>query len=43
VLPPGGLPGADEVYAETLSLPFDQHLTDEELDAVSAAIWQEGI
>ncbi|GAA2149004.1 perosamine synthetase [Humibacillus xanthopallidus] len=43
VLPPGGLPGADEVYAETLSLPFDQHLTDDELDAVSAAIWQEGM
>lgn len=41
VLPPGGLPGADEVYAETLSLPFDQHLTDDDLDAVCAALWEE--
>ncbi|HET7798801.1 MAG TPA: DegT/DnrJ/EryC1/StrS family aminotransferase [Humibacillus xanthopallidus] len=43
VLPPGGLPGADEVYAETLSLPFDQHLADDELDAVCDALWEEGV
>ncbi|MEW1952672.1 DegT/DnrJ/EryC1/StrS family aminotransferase [Terrabacter sp. NPDC080008] len=42
VLPSGGLPGADEVFAETLSLPFDQNLSDDDVDDVCAALWQMG-
>ncbi len=42
VLPDGGLPGADAVFAETLSLPLDQNLTDEDVDDVCAALWDIG-
>ncbi|EWT01727.1 hypothetical protein N865_07705 [Intrasporangium oryzae NRRL B-24470] len=42
VLPPDGLPGADEVFDETLSLPCDQNLTDDDVDDVCAALWQIG-
>lgn len=42
VLPSGGLPGADEVFQETLSLPFDQNLSDDDVDDVCAALWQMG-
>lgn len=42
VLPSGGMPGADEVFSETLSLPFDQNLSDDDVDDVCAALWQMG-
>lgn len=42
VVPSGGLPGADEVFGGTLSLPFDQNLTDDDVDEVCAALWQIG-
>jgi dTDP-4-amino-4,6-dideoxygalactose transaminase len=38
VLPPGGLPGADAVFPELLSLPMHQGLTDDEVDAVCEAL-----
>ncbi|WP_051103522.1 DegT/DnrJ/EryC1/StrS aminotransferase family protein [Terracoccus sp. 273MFTsu3.1] len=42
VVPAGGLPGADAVFATTLSLPFDQNLTDDDVDEVCAALWRIG-
>ncbi|HEV7146129.1 MAG TPA: DegT/DnrJ/EryC1/StrS aminotransferase family protein [Pedococcus sp.] len=42
VVPSRGLPGADEVFAGTLSLPFDQNLTDDDVDEVCGALWQIG-
>lgn len=42
VMPRGGFPGADEVFAQTLSLPMDQVITDDEVDAVSAALVELG-
>ncbi len=42
VLPDAGLPGADAVFAETLSLPFDQNLNDDEVDEVCTALWETG-
>jgi perosamine synthetase len=38
IMPPGGLPGADAVFAETLSLPMHQWLTDDEVDRVVDAL-----
>lgn len=38
VLPRAGLPGADRVFTEILSLPFHQGLTDIEVDTVCAAL-----
>jgi dTDP-4-amino-4,6-dideoxygalactose transaminase len=38
VVPDGGLPGADAVFAELLSLPMHQGLRDEEVEAVCAAV-----
>jgi dTDP-4-amino-4,6-dideoxygalactose transaminase len=34
VIPPDGLPGADEVFARTLSLPFHPLLSNDDVDAV---------
>jgi len=42
VVPAGGLPGADAVFATTLSLPFDQNLSDDDVDEVCAALWRIG-
>ena len=42
VVPAAGLPGADEVFEGTLSLPFDQNMTDDDVDEVCAALWQIG-
>jgi len=42
VVPASGLPGADAVFATTLSLPFDQNLTDDDVDEVCAALWRIG-
>jgi perosamine synthetase len=42
VVPAAGLPGADEVFEGTLSLPFDQNLTDDDVDEVCAALRQIG-
>ena len=42
VVPAGGLPGADAVFATTLSLPFDQNLTEDDVDEVCAALWRIG-
>ena len=42
VIPARGLPGADEVFAETLSLPMDAVISDEEVDAVCAALAEIG-
>jgi perosamine synthetase len=42
VMPRGGFPGADAVFAETLSLPMDQVITDDEVDAVCAALVELG-
>lgn len=38
LVPAGGLPGADAVFEEILSLPFHQGLTDGEVDAVVDAV-----
>jgi len=38
ILPRGGLPIADGVFAETLSLPMHQWLTDDEVDTVCDAL-----
>jgi perosamine synthetase len=38
VLPPGGFPGADGVFEQTLSLPLDQVITTAEVDAVCGAL-----
>ena len=38
VVPAGGLPGADAVFARTLSLPFHQLLTHDDVDAVCATV-----
>ncbi|MDQ2755597.1 MAG: DegT/DnrJ/EryC1/StrS family aminotransferase [Actinomycetota bacterium] len=42
VLPGDGLPGADSVFAQTLSLPFDQNLRDDDVDEVCTALWETG-
>ena len=42
VAPPDGFAGADAVFATTLSLPFDQNLTDDDVDEVCAALWRIG-
>lgn len=42
VLPSGGFPGADEVFDQTLSLPMDQVISDDEVDAVCAALVELG-
>jgi dTDP-4-amino-4,6-dideoxygalactose transaminase len=42
IVPATGLPGADEVFEGTVSLPFDQNLTDDDVDEVCAALWQIG-
>jgi dTDP-4-amino-4,6-dideoxygalactose transaminase len=42
LIPRRGLPGADEVFTETLSLPMDQVINDEEVDAVCAALAEIG-
>lgn len=42
VVPAGGLPGADRVFEGTLSLPFDQNMTDDDVDEVCAALRQIG-
>ncbi|MGH3384879.1 MAG: DegT/DnrJ/EryC1/StrS family aminotransferase [Nocardioidaceae bacterium] len=39
-LPSAGFPGADAVFRELLSLPMHQGLTDDEVDAVCAALVQ---
>lgn len=36
--PPGGFPGAEHVFDQTLSLPMDQVLTDEDVDSVCSAL-----
>jgi dTDP-4-amino-4,6-dideoxygalactose transaminase len=41
-LPPGGFPGAEGVFDQTLSLPMDQGLTDEDVDTVCAALAEIG-
>lgn len=41
-LPSYGLPGADAVFETTLSLPFDHHLADRDVDAVCAALAEIG-
>jgi dTDP-4-amino-4,6-dideoxygalactose transaminase len=38
VIPDGGLPGADAVFPELLSLPMHQGMSDHEVDAVCAAL-----
>ncbi|MEO7132155.1 MAG: DegT/DnrJ/EryC1/StrS family aminotransferase [Dermatophilaceae bacterium] len=38
VMPVAGFPGADEVFEQTLSLPMDQMITDDEVDVVCAAL-----
>jgi perosamine synthetase len=38
VMPAGGFPGADAVFAETLSLPLDHVISDSEVDRVCAAL-----
>jgi dTDP-4-amino-4,6-dideoxygalactose transaminase len=38
VIPEGGLPGADAVFPELLSLPIHQGMDDREVDAVCAAL-----
>jgi perosamine synthetase len=42
VLPGGGFPGADEVFERTLSLPMDQVISDDEVDAVCSALVEIG-
>jgi dTDP-4-amino-4,6-dideoxygalactose transaminase len=42
LVPRRGLPGADEVFAETLSLPMDQVIHDDEIDAVCIALAEIG-
>jgi len=42
VVPTCGLPGADAVFATTLSLPFDQNLSDDDVDDVCTALWRIG-
>ena len=42
VVPAAGLPGADGVFEGTLSLPFDQNMTDDDVDEVCAALRQIG-
>ena len=42
VVPARGLPGADAVFDTTLSLPMDAIITDAEVDAVCAALAEEG-
>lgn len=42
VIPRRGLPGADEVFAETLSLPMDQVINDGEVDTVCDALAEIG-
>ena len=42
VLPARGLPGVDAVFERTLSLPMDAVITDSEVDAVCAALAEEG-
>jgi dTDP-4-amino-4,6-dideoxygalactose transaminase len=39
---PGGFPGAESVFDQTLSLPMDQVLTDEDIDTVSTALAEIG-
>ena len=38
LVPSSGLPGADAVFAETLSLPLHQGLTDVDVDVVIDAL-----
>jgi dTDP-4-amino-4,6-dideoxygalactose transaminase len=38
VIPAGGCPGADAVFGEMLSLPLDQGMTDDDVDAACAAV-----
>ncbi len=38
LLPDDGLPGAESVFAQTLSLPLDHVISDTEVDAVCAAL-----
>jgi perosamine synthetase len=40
--PPGGFPGADAVFAETLSLPFDQAISDSDVDRVCDVLARSG-
>jgi len=42
VQPAAGLPGADGVFERTLSLPMDAIISDAEVDAVCAALAEEG-
>lgn len=42
VIPEAGLPGAEAVFAETLSLPLDQNLNDDDVDEVCTALWETG-
>ena len=42
LLPGGGLPGAESVFAQTLSLPLDHVISDTEVDAVCAALIELG-
>jgi len=42
ILPTGGFPGAEAVFTETLSLPLDHVISDEEVDAVCATITELG-
>jgi dTDP-4-amino-4,6-dideoxygalactose transaminase len=39
---PGGFPGAERVFEQTLSLPMDQVLSDDEIDTVCAALAEIG-
>jgi len=39
---PGGFPGAESVFDQTLSLPMDQVLTDEDVETVCAALAEIG-
>jgi dTDP-4-amino-4,6-dideoxygalactose transaminase len=40
--PPGGFPGADSVFDQTLSLPMDQVLTDDDVETVCKALAEIG-
>lgn len=42
VMPSGGFPGADAVFAETLSLPMDQVMSESDVDTVCAALAEIG-
>jgi dTDP-4-amino-4,6-dideoxygalactose transaminase len=38
LLPPGGLPGAEALFEQLVSLPLHPHLTDRQVDTVCAAV-----